>query len=210
MNLRILGLLVHSNDIIEELFCFSVLVVRAFDKNISLTGSFHLLFCDLDLGTTIKLQLSDCVTSFTDDEANYVVRDWYDVGCGRGWTIWRHHRVIHWLIVNANLFTNVLQSLHLVLTRLALLRICQLGGHGQLFFPNFVSCAFIGIQDSVNNCSCFLNVLLCLTYNQNMLIILIVWLSGGPLFLRSFASYQNFTLWFFLKSLLVMTLWSDQ
>ena len=206
MDLRILRLLVYSDDVVQKLFRFAVFVVRAFHEDISLTSRLDFLLSHLDLGTAIKLKLPDGVSAFSDDQPNDIVRHGNDIGSSRRRAVRRHHGVVHRLVVDANLLTNVLQSLTLVFPRLALLRICQLSGNRKLFFTNFVSCTFIGLQDSVDDGRGLLHIFLSLTNDQHVLVIFVVRLSGGSLLLGAFASDQDFALRFFLETFLVVTL----
>ena len=77
--LRIGRLLLNSDYIIDHFFGFSIFIIWTLYKDISALCLGHFLLCYLYLGTTLQLQLSNGLASFTNDQPNNIIGHRYDI-----------------------------------------------------------------------------------------------------------------------------------
>jgi hypothetical protein len=79
---------------INSFFGCDILLMLCFNKHISYILALDRHFSYLDLCSTFILKSSNCLTTFTDDETNCVVRNWNDISVRRRSTIRSHHAFI--------------------------------------------------------------------------------------------------------------------
>jgi hypothetical protein len=169
MNLGVWCPPMFSYNLIYHFLCSLILFWWTFYKYISQVATFNLFFSNLNFSPAFHLQLSNSITTFTNNKAYTVIGDWNDIGIRGGWAIRSHHTVVHWLVGLLNWIIDLLS-------------------YYELLFSNLSPRSIICRNDSLNGVLCSPHTICWISDNEHMLIILIIWLWGWTLFLWTLTS----------------------
>ena len=141
-----------------------------FNKDIPLICIFNFHTSNLYSGSTLTLESSDCLSIFTNDQSNGVIWYWNNESLTGRQSKWSQHRLIIWCIWHHRS------------------RVVQLLGNHELLMTDLLPSIIISRYDPIDCSLGTLHTLRVLTYDQYMLLILIIRLWSCILFLRVFAS----------------------
>lgn len=191
MNDRIWRSTMFSDYVFNELLRFLIFVRGSFDEHIPQVTARDFFLRHLNLGATVLLKSSNCLSSLANNKSNTVVRYWNNVGVRWRRTVRGHHAIVHhaydrccWIV--------------------------KLGSNCELLLSNFVPRCIISCDNSLNCILCPSDIFRCIANDQHVLFIIVIWLWGWTLLLRAFSSDEDFAAWLFFESFLIKAFGSNQ
>jgi len=168
MNLGISSSSVFSYNLINHFFRFLISIRWPFNEDISHISVLNFFLSNLYFSSTFHLKLSNSLSTFTYNQSYTIIWNWNYICIWRRRSIRCHHTIIHWLVRHD-----------------CVIDLCC---NSKLFFSNFVSSSIISRYDSLNSILCSSHAFWRISYNEDMLLVIIIRLRCRSFFLGSFTS----------------------